>query len=234
QDSVRQRAVWGAGKKFFAIAFRRRENRRCDFAEKEGIDQRDAYFERVRHRRPIDVPEELVPQQERGLHRRDAREARSRIGSDRAANRIEQVQALQTFAGHVFTNDGRNFVRQKKSSLHQIRAFIRRAVLQRICGLGTESRRVPGHAAVDSPEGGGGERRVLERSEHANDARNDPERFIAAEQLVAAGAGERYFPSQLRRRFADEVRIEAIERWLVHRRKRPRQFGAELLARQRG
>ena len=58
------------------------------------------------------------------------------------------------------------------------------------------------------------------------------ERRVAAEQLVAAGAGHGHFQSELVRRLADEVGVEPVDARLVHRLEDARQLRLECRQRQ--
>src|SRR5438270_3530018 len=52
------------GEKLLA-AFSATDEYRCEFAEEMRVDERHAYFERMRHRRPVHVAEQLVAEVER-------------------------------------------------------------------------------------------------------------------------------------------------------------------------
>src|SRR5258708_31774213 len=69
------------------------------------------------------------------------------------------------------------------------------------------------------------------RTECADQPRNLAEARIAAEQLVAADTRERHLEAGLMRSFADEERVEAVGRRLVHGIERHVHVGAELVGR---
>src|SRR5260221_6737213 len=69
------------------------------------------------------------------------------------------------------------------------------------------------------------------RTECADQPRNLAEARIAAEQLVSADTRERHLETGLMRRLADEERVEAVGRRLIHGIERHVHVAAELVGR---
>jgi hypothetical protein len=70
--------------------------------------------------------------------------------------------------------------------------------------------------------------RDARETHHARDVR---ERGVAAEELVAAHAGEGHLDARLVHGLADEPRVDAVDGRLVHAFEDARQIGGELVAR---
>src|SRR6478672_6076316 len=99
------------------------------------VDERDTYFERMRHRGPIHVAQELVAEIERRLERRDAAERRPRIGRDGALDEPQEIEAVESFRGDVGTEDVRKLGGEEAAALHEVRAGVGRAVADDLAHL---------------------------------------------------------------------------------------------------
>ena len=82
-------------------------------------------------------------------------------------------------------------------------------------------RRDGAHARPDPP-------RERDAADEADEPRDLGEAGVAAEELVAAEPGERDLQPGLRRRPADEVAVDPVERRLVHRREEGVERGVEV------
>src|SRR5260370_23121909 len=154
----------------------------------------------MRHARPIDVAKELSAHEERRPQWGHASERRSWIGRDRLADAIEWREPSQAFLRNGVAKKRRQLFRKKESALHQIGAFVRVHVLQRVRGLRTALRSLLPHLFPHPLERAGRSRHVAEDAKTANESRNRFESLVAAEKLVAAGSRQRHFPPKLRRR----------------------------------
>src|SRR5216684_9143067 len=72
EDGRGERLFGGGGQQFLAVSSCHRNDRGGDLAKEEGIDERHPYLQRMSHRRPVDVAQELTSQKKRRLQRRDA------------------------------------------------------------------------------------------------------------------------------------------------------------------
>src|SRR5260221_658039 len=216
-----------------AVAMAAGQDRGSNLAQEEGVDERDAHLEGVRHRAPVDVAQELVAHEERRLERGHAGEGAAGVGRDGLADVVEDRQPPQALLGQLVAEDQRQLVGEEEPALHEVRAFIGMAVLRRERRLRTEARPARNEALVEALVDSRHSRQVTEDGGNADEAGDGSEGGVAAEQLVAAGGGEGHLPSQLGGGVAHEVRVDGVGRGLIHGLEQPRQLGAELVAGER-
>jgi len=99
-----ERGTRRGGEELFA-ALAAGDESRGELAEEVGVDEGDADFERMGHRGPVHVAQELIAEVERRLQRGDAGEGVAGIGGDGALDDRQHVQPGQPLGGDLVAEE---------------------------------------------------------------------------------------------------------------------------------